>query len=198
MDFSDFIATYNHPGIIILLEGKRNVKEEDKLKLTSLGKMLAERLPLVSFRSGNADGADLFFSQGVASVNPERLQVIVPYEKHREKKNYAGDTIALDTIDLLEEPEVVYESKSHKNTRKLIDKYVAGQKNRFVIKAAYIIRDTIKVLGTDAGIPPVNFALFYDDYKNPCSGGTGHTMNICERKNVPMLTQKDWMRWLED
>lgn len=198
MEFSDFIDTYNQFGIIILLEGKRDVKEEDKVKLTAFGKLLAESLPLVSFRSGNADGADFFFSSGVASVNPERLQVIVPYEKHREKKNYAGDTIALNNIDLAKEPEVVYESKSHKNTQRLVDRYVAGEKNRFVIKAAYILRDTIKVLGTNAGIPPINFTFFYDDYEKPRSGGTGHTMNVCERNNVPMLTQKDWMQWLEN
>lgn len=197
MDLLNFIDTYNYPGNIILLEGKRNVKEEDKSKLTALGKMLAEKLPLVSFRSGNADGADLFFSQGVAFVNPDRLQVIVPYEKHREKKNYAGDTIALNNIDLAKEHEVVYESKSHKNTQRLVDKYVAGEKNGYVIKAAYILRDTIKVLGTNSGIPPVDFALFYDDYENPRTGGTGHTMNVCERNKVPMLTQKDWMQWLE-
>lgn len=198
MEFSDFIDAYNQSGTIILLEGKRNVKEEDKVKLTAFGKLLVENLPLVSFRSGNADGADFFFSRGVASVNPERLQVIVPYEKHREKKNYAGDTISLDTIDLVEEPEVVYESRTHKKTQKLVDKYVAGESNRFVIKAAYILRDTIKVLGTNSGVPPVNFALFYDDPENPRTGGTGHTMNVCERNNIPMLTQKDWMRWLED
>ena len=79
MKFSEFIDTYNQSGTIILLEGKRNVKEEDKARLTAFGNLLAESLPLVSFRSGNADGADFFFSKGVASVNPERLQVIVPY-----------------------------------------------------------------------------------------------------------------------
>lgn len=197
MKLSEFIRTYNRSGVIILLEGKRNVKLQDQPKLTALGTMLAKKLPLASFRSGNADGADLFFSRGVAQVNANRLQVIVPYENHRAKKNYAGDTIALDVIDLSCEPEVVRESKSHKNTHKLVDKFVAGQKNRFVIKAAYIIRDTIKVLGTNSGVPPVDFAFFYDDPENPRTGGTGHTMNICERNNVPMLTQEVWLQWLE-
>ena len=51
------------------------------------------------------------------------------------------------------------------------------------MKAAYIIRNTIKVTGTSA-IPPASFALFYDDLENPGTGGTGHTIDIC-KKSAP-------------
>jgi hypothetical protein len=74
---------------------------------------------------------------------------------------------------------------------------VAGAKDRFAIKAAYIIRDTVKVTGTNSGIPPVNFAFFYDDEQNPKTGGTGHTMGICDINNVPYLTQWDWNKWIQ-
>lgn len=124
------------------------------------------------------------------------MQVITPYDNHRQKQNKAYETISLDQIDLLNETEVVYQSKNNKKTKSLIDKYVGGAKDRFSIKAAYIIRDTIKVTGTKSGIPPATFAFFYDDLENPKIGGTGHTMCICDENNVSYLTQNQWLNWI--
>ena len=196
MTLAEFTIQYNSKNTIILLEGKRNVLESDNEKLIQLGNLLATNLPLAKFRSGNADGADFYFSQGVLAVAPERLQVITPYANHRQKANKAYETISLDQIDLANEPEVVYQSKSNKKTKSLIDKFVGGAKDRFAIKAAYIIRDTVKVTGTNSGIPPVNFAFFYDDEQNPKVGGTGHTMEVCEINKVPYLTLTDWANWI--
>jgi hypothetical protein len=196
MTSTEFFAKYNLENTIILLEGKRNVIELDKEKLIKFGKFLATNLPKAKFRSGNADGADFYFSKGVLQVAPERLQVITPYDNHRQKANNAYETISLDRIDLTNEPEVVYQSKSNKKTKSLIDKYVGGAKDRFAIKAAYIIRDTVKVTGTNSGIPPINFAFFYDDLDNPKIGGTGHTMEVCEINKVPYLTQSAWEKWI--
>ena len=196
MTLAEFTIQYNSKNTIILLEGKRNVLESDNEKLIQLGNLLATNLPLAKFRIGNADGADFYFSQGVLAVAPERLQVITPYANHRQKANKAYETISLDQIDLANEPEVVYQSKSNKKTKSLIDKFVGGAKDRFAIKAAYIIRDTVKVTGTNSGIPPVNFAFFYDDEQNPKVGGTGHTMEVCEINKVPYLTLTDWANWI--
>lgn len=196
MTLAEFTTQFNSKNSIILLEGKRNVLELDKEKLIQLGNLLATHLPLATFRSGNAAGADFYFSQGVLQIAPERLQVITPYDNHRQKTNNAYETISLDEIDLANEPEVVYQSKNNNKTKSLIDKYVAGAKDRFAIKAAYIIRDTVKVTGTKSGIPAVNFAFFYDDEQNPKTGGTGHTMRICDINNVPYLTQFDWAKWI--
>jgi hypothetical protein len=196
MTSTEFFAKYNLENTIILLEGKRNVIELDKEKLIQFGKFLATKLPKAKFRSGNAAGADFYFSKGVLQVAPERLQVITPYDNHRQKANNAYETISLDQIDLTNEPEVVYQSKSNKKTKSLIDKYVGGAKDRFAIKAAYIIRDTVKVTGTNSGIPPINFAFFYDDLDNPKIGGTGHTMEVCEINKVPYLTQSAWGQWI--
>ena len=196
MELSEFTTKYDQENTIILLEGKRNVLESDKEKLIQLGNLLATRLPLATFRSGNADGTDFYFSKGVLQVAPDRLQVITPYDNHRQKTNKAYETISLDQIDLLNEPAVVYQSKNNKKTKSLIDKYVDGAKDRFAIKAAYIIRDTVKVTGTKSGIPPIDFAFFYDDEQKPKMGGTGHTMEICEINNVDYLTQKQWFNWI--
>jgi hypothetical protein len=48
--------------------------------------------------------------------------------------------------------------KSNKKTKSLIDK-CRYQKDRFAIKAAYIIRDTVESNGDKLGIPSVNFAF---------------------------------------
>jgi hypothetical protein len=195
MDLNTFIRDYDREGMVVLLEGKRDVLPEDAEKLVMLGHRLAAGTRHILFRSGNASGSDAFFAQGVVSVDPNRFQVVVPYDRHRTSSNQAGQTVSLDGIDLASEPEVVYESRQHRKTAALVDKYVAGQRDRFAIKAAYILRDTVKVLGA-AGISPAGFAIFYDDLSNPEQGGTGHTMQVCKRNHVPMIDQRVWFDWV--
>lgn len=69
------------------------------------------------------------------------------------------------------EEDVIYQSKNNEKTKGLIDQYIAGDVNKNTIKAAYIIRDTVKVIGTST-IKPANFGIFYDDLKAPQTGGT--------------------------
>ena len=195
MELPDFLSEYDKKGVIVLLEGKREVKPEDAPKLVALGKLLASRTGHMQFRSGNAGGSDQLFAEGVASVDPKRLQVITPYTGHREKNNKAYQTYALDQINLAAEPEVVRYSKANKKTEKLIDRYVSGERDRFALKAAYIIRDTVKVLGA-SGISPASFGIFYDDLDDPMSGGTGHTMSVCKENNVPLIDQRVWFEWV--
>ena len=195
MTLEDFISKYDNENSVILLEGKRKVLESDKGKLFELGKLLTSKSENMLFRSGNAEGADQYFSEGVASIDFKRLQVITPYSGHREKTNKSYSSISLDDVDILNSPNVIYNSKANKKTENLIDRFVSGEKNRYTIKAAYIIRDTIKVLGTNE-IKPATFAFFYDDILNPQSGGTGHTMNVCANNNVPFCDQQEWLGWL--
>ncbi|MBK9255650.1 MAG: hypothetical protein IPM42_09210 [Saprospiraceae bacterium] len=195
MTFIDFIKKYDFPGCVVLLEGKRDVKEEDQPLLTALGHKLASSTKHMIFRSGNAAGADQFFSQGVFQVDPNRLHVITPYTSHRKKTNADYTSIPLDNVNLMEEPEVVYQSKFNKKTAGLIDKFVAGARDRFSIKAAYIIRDTVKAIGT-TDIPPATFGIFYDDLANPKQGGTGHTMDVCQKNGIPVIDQSIWFDWL--
>lgn len=195
MDLTSFCEFYSNG--IILLEGKRNIYEEDKIKLIQIGKLLTEKMPNATFRSGNADGSDYYFSQGVASVNPKQLQVVTPYTNHRKKYNLAETIFDLDSIDLSSEPGIVYHSKNHKATISLVEKYVDGIKNSYTIKGAYIIRDTVKVLGTQARIPPISVGLFYEDLNNPMKGGTGHTQRVCLDNNIPLFNQETYFSWLE-
>lgn len=197
MTLKEFIRQFDKSNSIVLLEGKRNVLEADKEKLKALGRLLASKTVKMTFRSGNADGSDQLFSDGVTSIDNKRLQVITPYSGHRQKNNQAYETISLDDINIASEPEVVYQSKSNKKTKKLIDQFVSGDKNRYSIKAAYIIRDTVKAIGTKE-IKPSTFGIFYDDLENPMTGGTGHTMNICEQNGISIIDQKTWFKWLTE
>ena len=195
MTLNEFIEQFDKEGSIILLEGKRKVLAEDAEKLTALGKILATSTTKMIFRSGNAEGADDYFSHGVSEINYLRLQVITPYNGHRERYNKAYKTISMEDIDLAAEPEVVSQSKNNKKTKKLIDHYASGNIDRFTIKAAYIIRDTVKAIGTQR-IQPATFGIFYDDLENEETGGTGHTMNVCKQNNIPFINQKTWFTWL--
>ena len=87
MTFEEFLGQYDHEGAVILLEGKREIPEKEKDKLVALGRLLALKTSRMTFRSGNAPGADYLFSLGTVEVTKERLQVIVPYSEHRKKSN---------------------------------------------------------------------------------------------------------------
>lgn len=195
MTLNELKERFDHPGSIVLLEGKRKVAPEDQPKLIAIGKLLAEQTKHIVFRSGNAAGSDQFFSEGVAAVDKTRLEVITPYAGHRKTTNKAYRTHALDELNIASEPEVIYHSKSHKKMAGLVDRYIAGDKGHYAIKAAYILRDTVKVLGTK-DIPPATFAIFYDDLNDPIQGGTGHTMRVCDDHNVPRIDQGVWMGFL--
>lgn len=195
MTLKDFINNFDKDNFIVLLEGKRIVLDADKEKLIALGRMLTSKTNKMIFRSGNAEGADQLFADGVTSVDNRKLQVITPYSSHRQKSNHGYETFSLDDINIANNPELLNLSKTNKKTEKLIDQFVSGNKNRFTIKASYIIRDTIKAIGTDQ-IKPATFGIFYDDLDNPMAGGTGHTMNVCKLNNIPIIDQKTWFNWL--
>ena len=196
MTLNSFIKEFDNEKSFVLLEGKRNILEADKKKLFALGKMIAMKTKKIIFRSGNAEGADEIFCDGVSSVDKERLQIITPYSSHRKKSSVGYETFSLDEINVMNEPEVVYQSKQNKKMEKLIDNYVSGGRDRFSIKAAYILRDTVKVIGTE-NILPASFGIFYDDLKNPMTGGTGHTMNVCIQNKIPFINQTVWFNWLK-
>ncbi|MEK0420632.1 MAG: hypothetical protein RLZZ161_483 [Bacteroidota bacterium] len=195
MQLEAFIEQFDYDGSVVLLEGKRNVPDSDAYKLRALSRLLAEKTQFMIFRSGNAAGADEYFSQGIAAVNANRLQVITPYEGHRQKHNLAGYTLSLDQNNLLSESELVYAAKQNTSTAGLVEDFVAGKKNKNTIKAAYILRDTAKVLGYGEW-GPASAGIFFDDLSNPESGGTGHTIALCRHYKIPVFNQNIWFEWV--
>jgi hypothetical protein len=196
MTFQEFIAAFDKEGSIVLLEGKRAVLSADAPLLTALGKQLAESTQWMRFRSGNAPGADALFTAGVAAIAPERIELILPYAKHRQEYAQNLKQVSMDDISLLEEPGLIYETKKNKKMAGLVDRYTQGNRDPYALKAAYILRDTLKVLGSKT-LQKIHAGIFYDDLTNPNQGGTGHTMNVCKNHQVPCLTQEIWRDWVQ-
>jgi hypothetical protein len=195
MNLDEFIRNYNFQDTVIVLEGKRNVLDSDASLLILLGETLAKLLPLVVFRSGNAEGADELFSKGVEKVDPLRLHVLTPYSNYRARNNPDRKQYPLDAISLLKEPELVYQSAKNQQMKSQVERYANGVRDKGSMMAAYIIRDTAKIIGTSE-IGKATVALFYEDLKNPLKGGTGHTIKTCKENNVPFFNQTTWMKWL--
>ena len=198
MTLEKFIRLFDREGMIILLEGKREVLPQDTHLLVAIGRLLAEKTKWTIFRSGNAGGADTYFKEGVVSVDPKRFQAIVPFDEHMKSVKEGAvsyDRISLDSINLAKEQNVLYESKRNKKKVGMIDSYLKGADPQN--KGAYIIRDTLKVTGAPRhGILPASFGIFYDDLRKPKDGGTGHTMTVCDNQQVPYIDQRVWINWL--
>jgi len=75
-DFQKMVSV--SPNAVILLEGRRGISEAEALAARNFGEFLARRFPALRFRSGNAEGADQAFSDGVAKVDARRLQIVAP------------------------------------------------------------------------------------------------------------------------
>lgn len=194
-ELTDFLTQHTEP--VILLEGRRDIPESYQERATQLGQWLAETFPHAKFRSGNATGSDECFSQGVMSVNPERLEVFAPTARHRSRERQDAVTY-LNPSELTEEEEQVLAELTNRATPKnatLIDKRHSYP--RLKAKANYLIRDTLKVVGSESlGFGRPALALFYVHPEDPMAGGTGHTIRVCQQEDIPTLTQEHWHSWL--
>jgi len=124
------------------------------------------------------------------------LQVITPYCGHRRKTNLGHQTIALDDVDLANEPDIICHTQNSSSVAPLIDGFLKAGDNALTVKARYLLRDTIKVVGTSK-LQPATLAIFYDDLVKPKTDGTGHTMRVCEKNGIPYFDQRVWFKWLE-
>ena len=186
----------SNPNGIVLLEGRRNIPNEFAAKAESLARSLALKYPNLRFRSGNANGTDEAFSKGVASVDPSRLHVVAPYASHRKKFRYAGAVYdSPETLTQVEEDTVAYKTSAASPKAKGLVSSL-GKKGAAGAKAAYLIRDTMKVTGYSADFQKPICALFYVDPSDPLAGGTGHTIRVCQQEGVPFAFQESWAEWL--
>jgi hypothetical protein len=197
MNFSKFIELYDKPGVVVLLEGKRKVLDIDKPRLIKLSHVLAENTKHIRFRSGNATGSDNYFAKAFAANKPDRFEVVIPYKGHRSYDSEGFNIINIEDIHLTKTSRIVIQSKSNKKNVRIFDAYIEGERNTMAMKAAYLLRDTLKVLGNPPIIKSADFAIFYDDLMNPESGGTGHTISICRTNNIPNINQIILFNWVE-
>lgn len=184
-----------HPTGVVLLEGRRVISAREARQATALATHLAEQFPHLLFRSGNALGSDHAFSEGIAAVDPARLQIVAPYPSHRKNARYTHavyDSPESLTPGLKAEiaAKTIAASPHNSGLIRSLDK-----SGPLAAKAAYLLRDTMKVTGHSPDFPKPICALFYIHPDDPEAGGTGHTIRVCRQQNVPHAFQNSWHHW---
>jgi hypothetical protein len=199
MTLAEFTAIVEaSPEAVVLLEGRRSIPNHDAALATHTASMLVRHYPALRFRSGNAEGTDQAFSEGIAQVAPWRLQVVAPYAGHRKSARYADAVYdSPESLGSVQEDEVAYKTaKASPKNKGLIEK--RAKKGALAAKAVYLIRDTMKVTGHSALFPKPACALFYVDLNDPFAGGTGHTIRVCQQEGVPFAFQDSWQQWFPE
>lgn len=185
------------PKPVILLEGTRQLPAEKRQVLASVGRRLAEAFPHAVFRSGNATGSDEAFGEGVATVPGAKLELVLPTPgMGRSRRPASAICLALDDLPLEERRHLARESfAASPENHRIFDLYLRGQAgNPAYAKAQYLVRDALKVCGSPSRqLAPATVALFFINTNGPTSGGTAHTIRLCERQEVPFFTQRDWL-----
>lgn len=195
-EFSNLVSASDEP--IILLEGSRNVQDEHGAKLVEFAAKLANIFPTAVFRSGDALGSDTAFAEGVKRINAARLQLVLPND--RKAKTQTQETrVSLEQLPEREKSELIALTKrATPSNKSLIEFYEKGLGGRARYQAQYLIRDTLKVVGSEKfKLRSATLGCFYVNSMKPTGGGTGHTIRVCEQLNVPTVTQADWLHWLE-
>lgn len=185
---------------VLLVEGIRALPEADRAMVSAAGRWLAERLPGVTFRSGNADGTDTAFSAGITDLAPDRMEYVVTHPgMGRKRRHPGGRVVALDQVPASQEPDLdLYTAQASPNTLRVLqairERNVSGA---LAAKTKYLLRDTLKVTGApELDLAPATAALFYVNREDPLSGGTGHTIRVCLHRQVPVVFQHVWRHWL--
>lgn len=190
-EFSQIIEAQSRP--VILLEGTRSLGGEAEPRVEAFAAQLARRFPKAIFRSGNAPGSDQAFARGVASVDIARLEIVVPYTRHRLAERPAGAR-ALSLDDIPDDGDL---SRLTLAASPIYEKLFGARSiNASAAKVKYLLRDTLKITGDDtAGFAPATAGLFWINPLKPKTGGTAHTMRVCEKMGLPLWTQDKWQNW---
>ena len=196
MTFETFRSLTNaESNPVILLEGRRSIPPQMAKSASALSARLAREFPQLRFRSGNASGSDQAFTEGVLAVDPSRMEIFAPYSSHRAKARHAAVSYnSPESLDTVEEEQTVFNAiRATPQNKGLIEK---RHRNKALgAKAAYLIRDTMKVMGNGPDYLKPCCALFYIDPDDPMNGGTGHTIRACQQAAIPVVFQTDWDSW---
>lgn len=190
------------PANVVLLEGTRTLPGKFASRLTTVALQLARHVPNAIFRSGNAEGSDTAFATGVTSVDPVRLQLVIPYAEHRRAGLGTSATVVAlpDSSPQAIARLVQITLAASPSQRSLVERYLAPRCPPAIrMKARYILRDTLKVVGEPKlGLAPATCGLFFTHRASPDSGGTGHTIRVCRHLSVPAYSQDDWFDWWQN
>ena len=192
--FSQLLKSHEKP--VILLEGTRQLPDDDAPQLVALSQFLATQFPHAQFRTGNASGSDESFAQGVCAVDASRLEYVLPHATMRANSRDARSVaVSYESLDVSSqnvlESLTINASPKYKN---LMEK--RHKVRNLAIKSNYLLRDTLKVVGDqNAGLSPATIGIFYVNVEKINEGGTAHTIRVCATMNVPVIVQSDWMSW---
>jgi len=193
-------ALANEARPVVLLEGIRALPEADRAAVVALGRLLAVELPGVVFRSGNAEGTDTAFAEGVTSVDPARMEYVMTHAGMGRKRRHPGArAVSLAEVQYVSVRAVgEFTLAASPDLKGLVDAYQThGAKGPLGAKAAYLLRDTLKVIGApELGLAPSTVGIFYANAADSFTGGTGHTIRVCRDRGVPVLLQAVWRNWL--
>ncbi len=184
---------------VILIEGRRNLPEGMAARLQAVGTWLAEAYPGALFRSGNAEGSDTAFTEGVTAIDPTRMQYVLPNPSMGKKRRHPdAPYYSLTDLSVAELEEFADVSIRVTPSIKSLAAAAVGRVNngRLAAKGRYLLRDALKVLGAPSlDLGPASLALFYVDLDDPEAGGTGHTIRICRDRGVPVVFQDSFLKW---
>jgi hypothetical protein len=156
--------------------------------------------PTAIFRTGNAPGTDTAFAEGVAAIAAERIQYVLPYSQHRKAWVASrAASFALDTLTHVAERRLVeLTTEASPKLGRLGELYATPSRGGAAgSKGAYLLRDTLKVLGApELGLTPAKAGIFYANAEDPLAGGTGHTIRVCLLQGVPTVFQTVWPEWM--
>lgn len=191
-EFTKLVESVEKP--VILLEGSRRVLENDVELLSEFAIKLAKEFPQAVFRSGGAIGSDDLFSQGIFSTDRKRLELVLPKPQKANQRKL--NAVLLDDLPESEEEEICNLTvKATPKYKGMVDFYKKKQKGRAYYKTKYLLRDTLKVCGSETlGASPANVGCFYLNSNKP-TGGTGHTIRVCKLLNIPAIKQSEWLGW---
>lgn len=185
------------PVPVVLLEGTRDLPEAEAGRLSALAAHLARAFPQARFRTGNAKGSDAAFAAGVASVDPARLEFVLPYPGHRAtSRPPESPATSVDEIpsDQLQEVVDATVAASPQHVRVAVNYRARPVHPRVRATAQLLLRDTLKVTGGETLVKPVA-GIFFVNARDPEGGGTGHTIRVCRRQGIPVINQFDWQAW---
>ena len=68
--------------------------------------------------------------------------------------------------------------------------------NASAAKVRDLLRDTLKITGDEkSGFAPATVGLFWVNPAKTTTGGTAHTIRVCQKWGVPLWTQDKWQSW---
>ena len=190
-EFSEAIKQATRP--VVLLEGTRSLGRESEPFVESFAAQLAAKFPRATFRSGNAPGSDQAFARGVASVDVSRLEIVVPYTRHRLTERPQG--VRVLSLDDIESDDKLGELTL--TASPIYEKLFSSRAiNASASKVKYLLRDTLKITGDrQTDFAPATAGLFWVNPLKPNQGGTAHTMRVCQKAGLPLWTQDKWDKW---